>query len=167
MALQFSESNPFKAMKPSTLTLASLVWEGLWNENVYSTPIFGIPEWFRNITNLEMINILVALRVWAEQWAHKKVLFRCDNLAVVQVIQTSRTRDKFLACCLRNIWLIVSVYDIELDILHISGKTNRVADALSRLYSDKAIPDDIKHDLDTRYQFHTVPPDYFNLDIGI
>ena len=140
---------------------------GVWNENVYSTPIFGIPERFRNITNLEMINILVALRVWAEQWAHKKVLFRCDNLAVVQVIQTSRTRDQFLACCLRNIWLIVSVYDIELDILHISGKTNRVADALSRLYSDKAIPDDIKHDLDTRYQFHTVPPDYFNLDIGI
>ena len=102
---------------------------GIWGNKVYSTPIFGIPKHYRNIANLEMLNIKIALRVWADQWAHKKVLFRCDNLAVVQVIRTSKTRDEFLAYCLRNIWLIVSVYDIKLEIQHISGKDNRVADA--------------------------------------
>ena len=102
---------------------------GIWGNKVYSTPIFGIPKHYKNIANLEMLNIKIALRVWADQWAHKKVLFRCDNLAVVQVIRTSKTRDEFLAYCLRNIWLIVSVYDIKLEIKHISGKDNRVADA--------------------------------------
>ena len=81
---------------------------GVWNDKVYSTPIFGIPQKFLNIANLEMLNILIALRVWADEWAHKEVLFRCDNWAVVQVIQTNRTKDEFLACCLRNIWLVVS-----------------------------------------------------------
>ena len=138
-----------------------------WGNKVYSTPIFGIPEHYRNIVNLEMLNILIALRVSADQWAHKRVLFRCDNLAVVQVIRTNETRDEFLACCLRNIWLIVSIYDIKLQIQHISGKNNRVADALSRLYSDKPIADDLKCDLDTKYRFYQVSPTYFNLDLTI
>ena len=42
---------------------------------VYSTPNFGIPNHHLNITNLEMLYILIVLRVWADQWAHKKVLF--------------------------------------------------------------------------------------------
>ena len=77
-----------------------------------------------------MLNILIALRVWADQW-------------------------------------VVSIYDIKLQIQHISGKNNRVADALSRLYSDKPIADDLKCDLDTKYQFYRVSPAYFNLDLTI
>ena len=86
---------------------------------------------------------------------------------MVQVIRTSKTRDEFLACCLRNIWLVVSVYDINLQIQHISGKENGVADALSRLYSDKPIAADLKYDLQTKYQFYQVSPTYFNLDLTI
>ena len=140
---------------------------GVWGNKVYSTPIFGIPEHYRNIVILVMLNILIALRVWADQWAYKRVLFRCGNLAVVQVIRTSKTRDEFLAYCLRNIWLIVSIYDIKLQIQQISGKNNRVADAISRLYSDKPIADDLKCDLDTKYRFYQVSPTYFNLDLTI
>ena len=114
-----------------------------------------------------MLNFLITLRVWADQWAHKRVLFRCDNLAVVQVIHTSKTKDEFLACCLRYIWLVVSKYDIELNIQHISGNNTRVADALSSLYSDKSIADDLRSDLDTKYHFFRVLPSYFNLGLTI
>ena len=48
---------------------------GVWNDKVYSTPIFGIPQRFINIANLEMLNILIALIVWADEWAHKEVSF--------------------------------------------------------------------------------------------
>ena len=83
-----------KVIKLYTLMPVLLAWVGgVWGDKVYSTPIFGIPQHFINIVNLEMLNILIALRVWADQWAHKEVLFHCDNWAVVQVIQTSRTKD--------------------------------------------------------------------------
>ena len=59
------------------------------------------------------------------------------------------------------------MFDIELHIEHISGKNNRVADALSRLYSDSPIASDVKFDLNTKYRFHHVPPTYFNLDLTI
>ena len=140
---------------------------GVWNDKVYSTPIFGIPQKFFNITNLEMLNILIALRVWAHQWANKEVLFRCDNWAVVQVIQTNRTKDEFLACCLRNIWLIVSKRDIQLKIKHVKGIYNKLADALSRLYSHKLVSESIRSDLKIKYRNYYVHPTYFNLDLTI
>ena len=140
---------------------------GVWNDKVYSTPIFGIPQKFINIANLEMLNTLIALRVWADQWEHKEVLFCCNNWAVVQVIQTSRTKDEFLTCCLRNIWLIVSKYDIQLRIKHVKGIYNKVADALSRLYSHKLVPEAVTSELKTKYQNYYVHPSYFNLDLTI
>ena len=167
MALHFSGKNLLRKMKPYVSMLPLLEWEGFGVIKHILLLFFGIPKQYRNIANLEMLNILIALRVWADQWAHKEVLFRCDNLAVVQVIRTSKTRDEFLTCCLRNIWLVVSIYDIKLQMQHISGKNNRVADALSRLYSDKPIVDDLKCDLDTKYKFYRVSPAYFNLDLTI
>ena len=50
---------------------------------IYSTPIFGMPQHFK-VNNVD--EIFLALRVWADQWAHKEVLFGCDTWAVDQVI---------------------------------------------------------------------------------
>ena len=33
------------------------------------------------IVHLEMLNIVVALKVWAYQWANRKLRIRCDNMA--------------------------------------------------------------------------------------
>ena len=56
--------------------------------------------------------MLVALTVWGKLWTSTHVPFFCDNEAVVQVIGNSRTKDPFLAACLRNIWLITATHDI-------------------------------------------------------
>ena len=52
-----------------------------------------IPKNYENysIVHLEMLNILVALRVWAKQWASKKILLKCDNQAVVLVLNSGKT----------------------------------------------------------------------------
>ena len=54
-----------------------------------------IPLGYMNfqIVPLEMLNILAALRVWQTQWSNKKVEITCDNLAVVQVLTSGKTRD--------------------------------------------------------------------------
>ena len=61
---------------------------------VYALPL--PKEWqTANIASLEMINILVALKVWHLQWAGHRVLIHCDNQAVVSVLNTGKSRNDF------------------------------------------------------------------------
>ena len=76
--------------------------------------------------------------MWGTIWRHSIVRFHCDNLAVVQVVKTSETKDPFLAACIRNISMITASFDIEIQIDHIKGVNSTIAD-LSRLFSDKAV----------------------------
>ena len=107
--------------KPEARTLhidASLTG-GIWNQEVYSTPIFDIYDFQLKIVHLEMLNLAIALKLGGQKWAYMTVRFYCDNLAVVQVVNTGKTRDEWLALCLRNIWLLAASYDISLRIDHI------------------------------------------------
>ena len=79
-----------------------------------------------------MINVLVALRVWADRWKGKFVHFFIDNQAVVTILNTGYTRDDKLGLYMRNIWLVASIHDIKMRISHIPGYKNSTADLLSR-----------------------------------
>ena len=94
-----------------------------YNNLVYTLPI---PPGFNNYTivHLEMLNVLVALKLWAHLWADKRVKLYCDNQAVVQVLSTGNTRDTVLGACARNIWLITAMYNISIDFTHIVGTQN-------------------------------------------
>ena len=161
------KKDPIK--EPHTLHIdASLTGlGGVWNKNVYSTPVYTIPGFCMTIVHWEMFNILLALRVWGNQWKHSIVKFYCDNLAVVQVVQTNKTKDPFLAACIRNIWLITATQDIEIQIQHVKGANNTIADLLSRIFSDKAIDLQLWQDLQQNYQWFKVPVSYFNIDLNI
>ena len=68
---------------------------GRWQNQVYHLPI---PLGYRSmsIVHLEMGNILVAIRLFAKQWQGVKLLVKCDNEAVVKVLQSGRARDPLL-----------------------------------------------------------------------
>ena len=84
-----------------------------------------------------MLNTLVALKIWAYQWIDSKVRILCGNMAVVEVLASGRTKDKVLATCVRNIWLLSSLYNITLQVDHIPGRDITVADLLSRFKLDQ------------------------------
>ena len=109
---------------------------GWWGSSVYHLPI---PLGFRSldIVHLEMINILLAVRVFSNAWQHKRVLVRCDNMAVVAVLKSGRARDPYLGACARNVWYVSALYDIDMQYVHVLGKDNRAADLLSR-WTDSA-----------------------------
>ena len=94
----------------------------------------AISRGFRNwtIVHLEMVNILMALRLFAQLWSTRKILIQCDNLAVVTVLKSGKTRDAFLAASARNIWYLTALFDIALQFTHIRGASNQLADILSR-----------------------------------
>ena len=142
---------------------------GVWNNRVYSPPIPAFVGLDLNITHLEMINVLIAIRVWAPFWAHSTVRFSCDNLAVVQVVTSSKTKDNFLNACLQNIWLlqVTASYDIDLLIDHIQGSKNIIADALSRIFSQKGVSDNMLYHLTHEYIWDKVPIQFFYLNLSI
>ena len=104
---------------------------GVYGNMVYTLP-FPLNYNNYNINHLEMINIMVSLNIWGHIWSNKKININCDNLPVVEVLKTARARDDTLAACACNIWLLTSIYNIQLHVSHIQGAKNTIADLLSR-----------------------------------
>ena len=67
---------------------------------VYHNMVYAlaIPLGFCNYTivHLEMLNIMVALKVWGQHWSNKCIEIKCDNLAVVSVLQDGKAREPFI-----------------------------------------------------------------------
>ena len=139
----------------------------VWRDRVYATPIVQIPNFILTIVHLEMLNIVIVLRTWAKYWQHTRVVLFCDNLAVVHVVETNRTRDNFLALCLRNIWLLAALHDVEIEVKHIPGKYNLRADVLSRIYSDNSVDEGMLENLQKNYIWEDIPLQYFHLDLHL
>ena len=76
--------------------------------------------------------MLIAVRVWGRRLQGLKIQIYCDNESVVTVINSGRTKDNFMASCIREIWLEVSKYSYQLRAVHLPGEENRVPDWLSR-----------------------------------
>ena len=87
----------------------------------------------------EMLNILIALRVWGKRWQDSRVVIWCDNRAVVDLLGGNRTRDGELGALLREILMEQVLFNIQLTIKHVRGESNPIADALSRVHMSKSI----------------------------
>ena len=96
---------------------------GVWETRVYAS---SIPDILRlhpklTITQYEMLNILVALRVWGHIWRDQRVIFNVNSAAVVTVCNKGYTKCN---------------HQMQLVVIHIPGKQNCFADILSRLCKD-------------------------------
>ena len=140
---------------------------GISGQRVYTAPIPSFGNFSLTITHLEMLNLVDALRTWGKFWRNSTVKIFCYNMAVVQVVESSKSKDDFLAACIRNIWMLAATFDIDLHIAHIPGKTNTIADALSRIYSNRGIDSNLYQSLKDTYVWDHIPYESFNLDLYI
>ena len=116
------------------------------------------------IAHLEMLNVVVALKVWREQWKGKRVRIEGDNANTCLALQTGRSRDRFLQHCVREVFLITAACDIELLALHKPGVLLVRADALSRVPMSRVHRKWVENDSLLRQARRIrVPPEYFNL----
>ena len=90
------------------------------------------------ISHLELLNIVVALKVWGREWRGRRVKIYCDNSNACLAMQTGRSRDEFIQHCIREIFLLMARYDAELVAEHRPGEQLTRADALSRMHASEA-----------------------------
>ena len=104
---------------------------GCFKNPVYIIPLpLGFEHY--SIVHLEMLNIVVALKIWGPMWPDARIQIHCDNSVVVQVLTSGGSRDPVLSTCAHNIWLLSAMYNITIQFSHIAGVQNTVADLLSR-----------------------------------
>ena len=128
----------------------------------------GIPEKFRkfDIAALEMLNILIATRIWAKDWENRTMEVDCDNLSVVNILCSGKTKNSMLATISRNLFMTASKYDIFLKVSHIPGKSNQVADLLSRWQHTKDNFEKLQQFLPS-FTWEKIEESHFELDENI
>ena len=116
------------------------------------------------IAHLELLNIVVALKTWADEWAGHRILVFCDNMNSCIAIQSGRTRDQYMQSCVREIFMWSARHDIELIAQHRPGVQMVRADALSRAHTDDKYVRWIEQDsLLSAATRVAVPRDYFKI----
>ena len=85
-----------------------------------------------NIANKEFIPIVIAAALWGKSWSGRVVCCRCDNEAVVAVLNKRTSRDGDLMHLLRCLIFFEAQFSFKLVATHIAGSLNTRADDLSR-----------------------------------
>ncbi len=93
-------------------------WNGHWLQQKWS-PANSI-QW------KELYAILMACEVWGPSWHRKRVLFHCDNQAIVHLWKSG------LPQLMRALFFVAAKHNFHVTITHIYGTDNSLADALSR-----------------------------------
>ena len=90
-----------------------------------------------DITVLEMFPLLVSLHIWGEDLRNKKIVFRCDNLASVHIMNSMTSKNDRIMTVLRAITLLCLRLNVVVKAQHVSGCFNQLADLLSRFQFQK------------------------------
>ena len=85
-----------------------------------------------SIAWLEFFPILVAITLWGHLLKGKRIILRCDNKAVVAIINKQTSKCPKIMKMVRFFVLQCLKFNVTFYANHIPGKENNIADALSR-----------------------------------
>ena len=85
-----------------------------------------------HITIKELLPIVIGTAVWGKSWAGRTVTAYTDNAAVVSIINSGRSKDLLAMHLMRCLFFITATHNCVVKAIHIQGKLNVAADALSR-----------------------------------
>ena len=110
---------------------------GTWGCGAFLDPMWFHLKWSDRLQPLsvavkEMVPVVLVAAKFGHQWAGKVVQFVIDNMAVVEVIKATYSKDLHMMHLIRLLVLFASKYNFWFTATHIPGKLNVAADALSR-----------------------------------
>ena len=100
-------------------------WESKWFQLAWEGTRCGVGV---NIATKELIPIVMAVAMWGKFWNGQVVNCRCDNMAVVAVINSRTSRDPDLMHQLRCLAFFEAKFSFSVIASHIAGAKNSLAD---------------------------------------
>ena len=85
-----------------------------------------------HITVKELLPIVVAIALWGHEWQGRTIRCRSDNAAVVSIINSGRSKDQLAMHLMRSLFFFTAQRGCILQAVHVEGRLNIAADALSR-----------------------------------
>ena len=111
---------------------------GSWGCGAYTSD----GQWFQlqlpeswvdvHITIKELLPIVLGVAVWGSRWQGLRVSCRCDNAAVVAIVNSGRSKVERAMHMMRCLSFFLARWSVSLVCRHIPGIQNGAADALSR-----------------------------------
>jgi len=85
----------------------------------------------------ELYPIVAAAVLWGGQWKCKQIIFLCDNEATVNILNKGRSKCLYIMKLMRNMTWLALRHNFTFRARHICGKSNILADALSRFQMER------------------------------
>ena len=90
-----------------------------------------------SINYLELYAVTVAISLWIHKFKNRRIFIFCDNMSVVQMINSATSKCKNCMVLLRYIVLYTMAHNVKVNVKHVPGKQNKYSDYLSRMQYDK------------------------------
>ena len=88
----------------------------------------------RSIQWKELFPIVLAAATWGPQWSTKRILFLCDNEAVVAALRSGTSLSPEIMVLIRTLHFCAAKHNFTASAKHVPGAHNSIADALSRFH---------------------------------
>ena len=107
-------------------------WDGRWLQSRWS-PLQSKMD----ITWKELFAIVLAVHTWGSFWSWQKILFHCDNRAVIDIWSRGSTCAPHTMALVRLLYFCASNYNIKVCVIHVPGVCNDIANSLSRFQMER------------------------------
>lgn len=112
-------------------------FQGKWFASAWDPALREDLESEPSIEFQELYPIVVAAILWGKEWERKRILFHCDNISVVYILNKGRSPCSSIMKLMRRLVIVETVNNFHFVARHVPGYKNQIADSLSRLNFQK------------------------------
>lgn len=84
-----------------------------------------------DITFLELVPIVLSIFLFKQDLSNKQILFHADNKALVCILNKKSSKSRQVMGLIRHLVLYTMLYNMQFKAMHIEGRINCIADAIS------------------------------------
>ena len=90
------------------------------------------PDIMADITFLELVPIVLSIFLFKQDLSNKQILFHTDNKALVCILNKKSSKSRRVMGLIRPLILYTMLYNMQFKAIHMEGRINCIADAISR-----------------------------------